>query len=87
MGSPQLIEQLDPVDAQTPQRFFRNQLDMRRPAGEASLDCSCFQIDIEPEPGRDPHLIAKTDNRLTKDPFAFLGPLDLRCIGKADSPV
>lgn len=87
MGSPQLMEQLDPVGAQTPQRFFRSQLDMRRPAGEAGLDCTCFQIDIEPEPGRDPHLTVKADNRLTKDPFAFLGPLDLRCIGKADSPV
>ena len=43
---------------------------MRLPADEAGLDYTCFQVDIEPEPSRDPYLIAKADNRLTNNPFA-----------------
>jgi hypothetical protein len=69
-----LVEEIDAVGAQTPQRAFDGLPDVRGFAVEAGPLLAGLQVDIEAELGGDDDLLAERSRRLTQDALGLLSP-------------
>jgi hypothetical protein len=71
-----LVEELDPVGLQAPERCFGDLSDVFRAAVEAPT-LSRLRIDVEPEPGRDDHLVTTGGERFADEFFVDERAVDL----------